>query len=462
MIFKVNTMTVADSRLVQNEQDLTQLISIMKSLIEAGQNVDWNRYNLTKKKFLEQFKDFENTSLKQKMWKDFVEISDAARAVKKIQEEEGEFAAEMISKALDALEIEMQNIQTVRSTEYYPVFEKVLAFKAIKLSMQDMLGTVAFLNKKAAQIQQLRDELIKTGMRLSLKGKLFDRLSKLGDIVFPKKKALTLELVEAFKGALEAFIQKNQKETEGAETLFQIRLIQGFLKNLALKKQDYDFVKGMLDPVWKKATIDKDKKEKALEEISAKSLETKKSLDECFENLAKLIDHQQDAEALKLYDEIVDRFKAKTLTKTDYRICKQTLESKAKPLFDRQDAIKEQKNMHLKLQQETALKKKEELFSEFREAKDFDSKQHVFQTLLALQLPLEDIYQIKYELLLAASLENNDRAKMEDLYIEIKQLHQALKNELASSSMNIALSMSLCDVSSSVKELMNKVLERLD
>jgi hypothetical protein len=462
MILKVNNMTVADSRLVLNDQDLSQLISTMKSLIETRQDVDWNAYNQTKKKFLEDFKALENSALKQKIWKDFVEVSDSARALKKVQEEEGEFAAEMISKALDALESDLENMQTVTSTEYYPVFDKVSSFKAIKATMQNMLGTVAFLNKKASQVKELREELIKTGMRLSLKGKLFDRLSKLGDIVFPKKKELTINLVEEFKGALQSFTMKNSKETEGAETLFQIRLIQGFLKNLVLKKQDYDFVKGMLDPVWKKATIDKDKKEKALEEINAKSLETKKSLEDCFENLASLVESQKDAEALKLYDEITNRFKEKTLSKTDYRICKETLESKAKPLFERQEALKEQKNAHIKLQQETALKKKEELFAEFRSAKDIDLKKQVFENLLSLQLPLEEIYQIKYELLLAVSMEKLDASKTEELYIDIKQLHQALRNELASSSMNLALSMVLCDVSSNVKQLMTKVLDTLD
>jgi hypothetical protein len=421
-------MTVADSRLIQNDQDFSQSISYMKSLIEGRENIDWNAFNLAKKKFLEEFKTLENNGQKQRIWKDFVEVSDAARAMKKIQEEMGEFAAEMISKALDAIDVELQDTQILSSINHFPVFDKVSEFKAYKTKIVEKLAMVAFLNKKASQVQELRQELMKTGMRLSLKGKLFDRLSKLGDIVFPKKKELSLEIIEDFKKALLAFCQKNAKQTEGTETLFQIRLIQGFLKSLSLKKQDFDFVKSQLDPIWKKATVDKDMKEKAFEEAFAKSQEAKKTIEESFESLSTLIEQNQDSEALKLYEEIQRKFKEKTLTKTDFRVCK-----------DKSEAIEQ-----------------------FRLANDIENKEKAFDILLSMNLPIEEIYQIRYELFLAKVEATSESSLLEDLYVELKEFQEVLRTELSSSSLNISLSMALCDISSDMKQLLNKVLKALE
>jgi len=455
-------MTVADSRLIQNDQDFTQSISYMKSLIDGHENIDWSAYNIAKKKFLVEFKALENNGQKQKIWKDFVEVSDAARAMKKIHEEVGEFAAEMISKALDAIDVELESTQSLTFTHHFPVFDKVTEFKSYKSKIVEKLAMVAFLSKKASQVQELRQELMKTGMRLSLKGKLFDRLSKIGDIVFPKKKELSNEIIEDFKKALLAFCQKNAKQTEGSETLFQIRLIQGFLKSLSLKKQDFDFVKSLLDPIWKKATVDKDLKEKAFEETVAKSQEAKKTIEESFEALSALIEQNQDTEALKLYDEIQRKFKEKTLTKTDFRVCKDSLESKAKPLFERLDAIKEKQEAAVKMHAELIKQKRSDTVELFRSTKDIENKEKAFEVLLSMNLPIEEIYEIRYELFLAKFEAINDASVLEDLYVELKDFQEVLRTELSSSSLNFSLSLALCDVTSNVKQLLNKVLKALE
>lgn len=171
---------------IQEFEDLQKFLTEMKSFIESKQHADWSQFNRAKKMFLDSFKVIETKPEKQKIWKDFTDVADQARAIRKVQEEEGEFAAEMIAKALDALDQEFLSLK--QTSAHHALFQKVPGFKKVSQQMSLSLSRQKFLSTKADQIQSLRDELSKTGMRLSIKGRLFDRLSNIGDKVFPEKK----------------------------------------------------------------------------------------------------------------------------------------------------------------------------------------------------------------------------------------------------------------------------------
>jgi hypothetical protein len=434
-------------------------LSQMKSFIEAADFSDWSIFNHAKKSFLNEFKAFQAQD-KQKIWKEFTEIADSARAIKKHQEEEGEFAAEMIAKALDSHDVELQNMP--RSGYRHALFDKVSAFKSVKDDAVGLLSSIKFLSVKASQLQALRQELNKTGMRLSIKGKLFDRLSKLGDAVFPVKKSFNSQLVENFFKGLEAFSKSLAKRDDGDEILFEIRVIQSFLKEMTLRKQEYDLIKATLDPLWKNALILKDKKELMLQEANAKSAEIKQSFEKEFENLKALVADGKDQDAMKVYDALSLKLKDRTLQKQDYRLLKNDLELASKPIFDR---LKEQKDLRIELLKKQADEHQEHK-NKFLETlssleASLEDKKFALNNALSLNLNVEEVYRFKLKFVSEALRLSPASEDLQELYVETKKIQESIRNLLAASSFDLGISLGLQDSYNDCKQLLTELLKQL-
>lgn len=434
-------------------------LSQMTSFIEKGDFADWQVFNQAKRAFLDHFKAYQSQD-KQKIWKEFTDVADAARAIKKHQEEEGEFAAEMISQALDAHELELQNQPVV--SLHHALFDKVTAFRFLKSEIKNLLGSMKFLTTKAFQLQALRQELTKTGMRLSIKGKLFDRLSKLGDQVFPVKKEYNKQLVACFNLGLEAFIKGCQKREDGEEILFEIRVIQSFLKEMTLKKQEYDLIKTSLDPIWKQAVILKDKKQLMFQEAQAQSLEIKKTFEAEFEALKGLVTDGQDQEAIKKYDSLILKIKDRSIQKQDYKMLKNDLELVSKPVFDR---LKEQKDLKIELLKKQASEQQEEKDKLFAQLDDtqtsFADKKTVLNQALAYQLNPREEYKFKLAYFVQAALFINEPTQLQQLYVEVKKLQESIRMELATSSFDLGVSMELQECAKECKQILTQLLAKL-
>lgn len=433
-------------------------LSQMKSFIEAADFSDWSVFNNAKRSFLENFKLYQSQD-KQKIWKEFTEVADSARGIKKHQEEEGDFAAEMIAKALDAHEIELQNKPS--SVLSHPLFEKVDAFKTVKQELKQALSLIKFLSLKGSQLQALRQELTKTGMRLSVKGKLFDRLSKLGDAVFPVKKECNRQLIEAFHIGLEAFIKGCQKREDGEEILFEIRIIQSFLKEMTLRKQEYDLIKTSLDPLWKKAVILKDKNELVLKELHLKSMELKKTFQVEFDSLKALVEAGKDQEAIKLYESLILKLKDRNIQKNDYKSLKYDLEHFSKPVFDR---LKEQKDLKVEIMKQQATQA-EELKNKYFEVlcsteSSQEEKKEAFEQSLALNLNMDELYRFKLKYIASSIGVANDEDRLQELYIETKKVQEAIRGLLATSGFDFAMSMGLQESYNDCKHLLAELLKR--
>lgn len=433
-------------------------LSQMKSFIDAADFSDWSAFNSAKKAFLENFKSYQAQD-KQKIWKDFTETADAARAIKKHQEEEGEFAAEMIAKALDAHEQDLQSTQL--ASAYHALCEKVAAFKSVKEDLKSILARLKFLSVKASQLQSLRQELSKTGMRLSIKGKLFDRLSKLGDSVFPVKKELNKQLVDTFNSGLESFIKACNKREDGDEILFEIRIIQSFLKEMTLRKPEYDLIKSSLDPLWKKAVILKDKNASMLQEAQAKSLEMKNSFEAEFANIKALVEEGKDQEAMKVYDALSLKLKDRSIQKHDYKALKNDLELASRPIFDRLKEQKDLKNELLKKQASEKEELKQKYFTILDDVKiSSEDKKTALNSALSLNLNVDEVYRFKIKYISSCAGLLKDAEEIEELYIEAKKLQEAIRSQLATSGFDLSVSMALQESYNDCRQLLSELLKR--
>jgi len=446
---------------VYSLEDIVIPLAKMKAFIEAKEIQDWEEFNEAKKTFLERFKTLAQSLEKQQSWKEFTEYADSARALRKLQEEEGEFAAEMILKALDALDHEVDHWQAVKSHIYLPIFDKVAAFKPLKEAIIEPLLKFKFLAVKGQQLQDLRQELTKTGMRLSVKGKLFDRLSKLGDKIFPVKKEAAALVLEYFQQGLQGFCNKAEGEEDGLELLFQIRIIQGFLKELVLKKGDYESIKKRLDPLWKKGTLLKDKKELEMSEARLRSATLKTVIEEELKQIEQRVSEQQDQEALKAYEGLVVKMKDRQLLKSDYRTLKDQLENLCKPVFERKKAKELEKDLFMKQQDQLIQDKKEQIFSKMQQTTDSAEKKVLLDTLLSLPLNVLEAYQYQHDYYRDTAAAITDLFALEKLYFELKQMQGSLRSDLFSSSLDFSLSMGLNELYDQIRELASSILKRL-
>lgn len=448
-----------DTLALPSLEEVLKPLSDMKSFIESATGADWTLFNRAKKTFLETFKKVPNSPEKQVLWKEFTQVADQARVMRKLQEEEGEFAAEMIAQALEALELELAEFKA----QYYHhfLFEKVPSFKGVRDQLSSNLYQLKFLSSKADQIQALRDELSKTGMRLSIKGRLFDRLSSLGDKVFPRKKELSIENNDLFQQGLGRFSAFCEGQDEGVELLFQIRVIQSFLKELTLKKADYEQIKGLIDPLWKKATVLKQKKVALIQELAEKSEGVKKTFNESFEQMKELVAHQKDQEARHLYDALVIKLKDRQILKADFKALKFELETLSKPLFDR---IKEQRELK---QQELAVKatlldeKKRLLLDKMKAHQDADEKKHALDEAIALNLKPDEMYQFKLAYFTALYEQVFDPDQLQAVYIEVKNLQDLVRQQLSVSGLELSQSMNLQEVHNDIKCLLSEILKKI-
>lgn len=435
--------------------EIQKSLSNMKTFIESKIS-NWTSFNESKKFFLDTFKDLPSGAEKQKLWKEFSDITESARSIRKLQEEEGQFAAEMIAQALDALELELKDLKP----SHYRIsnLDKIEAFKSVKNEISYHCVALKALSVKANQVQSLREELTKTGMRLSVKGRLFDRLARLGDQIFPVKKNHQISLHELFFEGLKIFSKWADKETEASEILFQIKLIQSFIRELSLKKADYEAVKSSLDPIWKKAVVLKEKQEMAQKEAAEKSNLLKKGFEESFETMKLLASEGKDQDALNLYESLSLKLKDKQIGRHDFKTLKNQLEHNCAPVFERLQQAKEQKAALLKQQASLVEEKKAAIKEVMNSEAALDEKRASYLEALKLELSVDEKFSFELSMFKARLLSEQD---LSNLYWEIKQLQEELRNSLACSSKDFSLSMNLQDISEDVKNLLSEVLAKL-
>lgn len=442
-----------------DQDEVLTYLSQMKTFIDSADFSDWTLFNSAKRTFLNNFKTYQAVD-KQKIWKEFTEVADSGRAIKKRQEEEGEFAAEMIAKALDAHEIELSSQGVF--TFSHALLDKVAAFKGVRDELKTHLSRVRFLSSKGDQLQALRQELAKTGMRLSVKGKLFDRFSKLGDAVFPVKKELGKKIIESFNQGLDNFVKSSLKRDDGDEMLFEIRVIQSFLKEMALKKADYDAIKAIIDPLWKKAVILKDKKESQAQEVLAKSNQLKESLSQEFNAMKALVEEGKDQEALKLYDAIALKMKDRSLQKNDYKQLKSELDLASRPIFDR---LKEQKELKLEQQKQQASmqeEQKQKYCDQLNPDVSLEERKIALSSLLGLNLNVAEVYRFKLKFISSQFVDAASSQELQALYLDAKKLQEAIRGSIASSGMDLSIGMALHECFDEVKQLLNEILKKVD
>lgn len=223
------------------------------------------------------FKENISPLVRAQLWTKFCDLSKEARRLKEMLDEQSLFAVEQIEAAIEALENEV-----LRSAVVPEICAKLLMSdfpNALKKRFDTYVAhqnQINCLNAQASRISSLRKELLKTEMRIRYKNTFFQRLSAVGDNVFPRRKELLGQISQQFLYDVEAFIKKHFGQQPSSEMFYvlreEIKAFQNLAKELTLSTQSFTQTRASLSECWDavKVVEKKWKQERAQQRIVSK------------------------------------------------------------------------------------------------------------------------------------------------------------------------------------------------
>lgn len=482
--------------LTDPEAKLQRAIAFMESSLSQGGTPHFKSFWEARNLSLELFKQNINPSTRNSLWIKYSELSKEARRLREILEEQSVFAAEQIEIAIQALENDVSKNE--ESLQKSPEIEFPMKSKALepKLSYyQSIQRELNLLNAQASRINALRKELIKTEMRIRTKNKFFQRLSCIGDKVFPRRKELIKDISQHFIDDVDSFIKDNFSKEGMNDSLFylreEIKSLQGIAKFLTLNTHSFTQTRVRLSDCWDKIKVEEKERKKVRSQQKAVF---KQNYDEVYQqiqnfNQAFVAGELSNAEANKKIDEIVAFMRRTELGRDELKSLRDALSEARKPLLDKVKS-EEQERQNLEDERERQKKKRlHELAHEvdhlLRSADAYDAdrlyeeRNALLEKITVAPLtklekqdlekslkPLRDTIAEKKEKALL-SLSEDDRQslqKLKDLLKEKKERRQEIKNQLetyrkakGSSGMDFEQAMSYNSQMAAEKERLDKI-----
>ncbi len=370
---------------------------------------------------LQLFKENISAILRSQMWTKYTELSKEARRLKEILDEQSTFAAEQIEIAIKALEEDLTNIE--KHLETAPGVDFGIRAQSLNEKYdfyENVQRELNLLNAQAGRINSLRKELIRTEMRIKIKNKFFQRLSAVGDKVFPRRKDLIRDVSEHFSADVDGFIAEHFVSNQVEDALFflreEIKSLQGLAKLLTLNTHAFTHTRMRLSECWDKLKlVDKErKKERAHQKVVFKQnadsvLEKIKAFSESFESGALSVN-----ESHKAIEEISSYMRSVELGRDEVKSLRDELNQARKPLFEKAKMAEEEKQ-HNELERERQKKAKiDDLRSWLQEFVKDCSNYDADKIVLERDQALEKIASL--------SLTKNEKVEMEKLLKPLKDL----------------------------------------
>ncbi|MBY0528862.1 MAG: hypothetical protein K2P51_01580 [Rhabdochlamydiaceae bacterium] len=301
------------------------------------------------------------------LWGEYVELSSEARRLKEILDEQSLFAIEQIELAIQALERELENYDLHLSLVSSIAFPEALeTFKAKRSVYELMQKELHLLNTLAARINGLRKEILKTEMRIRTKNKLFDRLSKCGDRVFPRRKDLIKSISQQFTEDVAHFVQSHFQEGEVQKLPLyalreEIKGLQALAKVLTLNTQSFTQTRQLLSSCWDKIRMQEKERKK---EFAQKRQAFKQNFDAVIEKIQALtVLCETDVaieDANRASQEIFDFMKGLDLGRDEVKSLSNAIHRAKRPILDRARAIEQEREQK---EREVELKKREKILA---------------------------------------------------------------------------------------------------
>lgn len=306
--------------LPSSEEKVQEGIDHMRAALTQEKNPDFKTFWIVRKHCLSLFPEILSSSVRATLWKDYIELTKEGRRLKSLVDEETSFAIDQIELAIGALEKDVELFND-NEEEFYSKNAKEEFFSE-SVFLQDSLSyyqqrhpSLIWLNAFVSRIINLRKELMKIDMRVRFRNRFFQRLSVLGDKVFPKRKELIKEISDFFSQDIKRFVktyfenqdfseEKNHKKISFLRN--EIKILQNAAKILIVHSQVFSTTRGFLSGCWDQLRgVEKDIKTKKnihkkislenvqkvqekIQELSDDVKEDRLSLDEAFSRVSAI------------------------------------------------------------------------------------------------------------------------------------------------------------------------------
>ena len=304
------------------------------------------------------------------------------RRVRSLQDEEGAFVIGQIELAISCLENDVANFVNEDpisvQQEELPACLEIQTLEKRREFYQKLHLSLVWLSNFSTRIIDLRKELMNVGMRMRLKSKFFQRLSALGNQVFPKRKELIEQVSAAFAEDVECFVAKyfshNNKNSLKRFVFFlrkEIKNLQQAAKYLAISSDIFSSTRLQLSKCWDQLKgLEKEIRQEQ-SRLKVVSTENSKEVRERLSQLSQLLEEGKDLVKLrKELDGISKRMRSLDLTHEDVVALKGELQGVFDKLKEKQEIedkrLQEQAARNRQIQQEAIkeLNEKIEAFSE--------------------------------------------------------------------------------------------------
>lgn len=445
---------------------------------------------------LDLFKENINPTVRVHLWARYSELCRQARRLKEIFDEQSAFAAEQIEIAVHAIEQEVTMLQEQLAT--LEPQQLSISCKCLEAHMPEYMAVqkeLSLLNAYATRTSALRKELIKTEMRIRQKNKFFERLSKIGDAIFPRRKELIQKISKMFIDDVDQFIKTTFVSELKTVQLFtvrdEIKALQSVAKELTLNTEAFSSTRKTLSECWDSIKDVVKERRKVAHEQKAAFKEHRDQFIHELEELKKSLEaKEQPANVFEAkLDDISSRMRKTTLGKFEIRELREKIRELYQILSSHthaEDAIR--REQHTKKEQEKKAKVesvRQELSSLIANSAslEIEAQERALEPLAKevaslgvsraekqefekLVRNVKDLIAEKKEQKLL-SLSEGDReaiGKLKELLKEKKANRQAIKaqidvwkKESGASGLDFALAMQYNDMIESEKERLEKV-----
>jgi len=314
------------------EKKIRLCLDFMKKLLSEGEIPQFRTFWETRSLCLQLFKEKLPPRIRTVYWAEFVALSEEIRKIKEILDEQSSFAAEQIELAVEALKKDVSQIEALMiAMDPIKVPKEAHVLKANQSVYIDSQKELDLLGTLSGRLNSLRKELIHTPMRIRHKNSLFGELTKLGDAIFPRRKAVIASLSECFTTDIEAFQPDMNRTYESKE---EIKALQSFAKVITVNTQTFSTVREKLSSFWDQLK----EKEKERHEQKAKQREEYRESFEKIMPQIELLKGQCSQEAVTWEKaqtrerEILEEMRQLNLGRNEVKILKRGLNEALEPL----------------------------------------------------------------------------------------------------------------------------------
>lgn len=205
------------------------------SIQEGGRMKEfWDAKNLC----MEAFKGTMPQPKRKVLWEGYVELIEEAKRLKAILDDQASFAIEQIDLAIDAVKKEAESKPIKPLEVISPNHNGAYATYVAEVNLMQTLGQ---------RLIRLREEVIKTEMRIREKNRLLKSISEVGDAVFPAKKEAIKQMGELLLKDIEDYLASERVSMDG------VRAFQQFSKEIPVNSFTFRKARDLLSEGWNHA-----------------------------------------------------------------------------------------------------------------------------------------------------------------------------------------------------------------